>query len=179
MLFREGASGVVRLSDALKLALDTLAAITSEALTWFEPHRTSVREQQDFQRLVGRPSSPTTTTNAPTASVESATPRTSRGSPRGALLKAHPKPSPWICSPSTTISPRLIPIRNSTRRATGNSALLTARPLLDLERTLHALHGTRKLCRQTIPSRADRAERPERKYRLCRRLLEPCVFEVR
>src|SRR5262249_31685532 len=153
-----------------------LAAITSEALTWFEPHRTSVREQQDSPAPRWRPSSPTTTTNAPTASVESATPRTSRGSPRGALLKAHPNVDAFTVD-LLAIYDDLREIdsdTNSTRRATGNSALLTARPLLDLERTLHALHGTRKLCRKTIPSRADRAERPERKYRLCRRLLEPC-----
>jgi hypothetical protein len=46
MLFQEGASAVVRLSDALKLALDTLAGMTNEALLWSEPHRDAVREHK-------------------------------------------------------------------------------------------------------------------------------------
>src|SRR5713226_8183555 len=51
MLFQEGASAVVRLSDALKLALLTLGDMTSEALLWFEPHREAVRE---LKRRAGR-----------------------------------------------------------------------------------------------------------------------------
>jgi len=46
MLFAEGASAVVRLSDALKLALSTLAGITDEALEWFEAHRAAIAEQK-------------------------------------------------------------------------------------------------------------------------------------
>lgn len=46
MLFPEGASAVVRLSDALKFAIGTLSDLTGEAVAWCEPHRDAVQEQK-------------------------------------------------------------------------------------------------------------------------------------
>src|SRR5690554_5172457 len=42
MLFPEGASGLVRLSDAVKLSLDTLGRMTTEAIQRFAPYREAI-----------------------------------------------------------------------------------------------------------------------------------------
>jgi hypothetical protein len=43
MLFPEGASILVRLSDAVKLSLDTLGQMTAHAIEEFTPHRAAIR----------------------------------------------------------------------------------------------------------------------------------------
>jgi len=46
VLYKEGASSVVRLSDALKLALGTLAGMTAEAIEWFDSHTEAIEEMK-------------------------------------------------------------------------------------------------------------------------------------
>lgn len=46
MLFQEGSSLVVRLSDAVKLSLDTLKQMSADAIEEFEPYRDTIRGAQ-------------------------------------------------------------------------------------------------------------------------------------